>query len=503
MKSFLSVATRSEPTVHVPTAVPEPTADEIIRIFQSESGEIRAGAGPIRSRRSLLLVAALFVSLLVIAGSFQLNRVVTSLYGQIVTTEPTVVMQPFDETIIKTIDVDEGERVKKGQLLGTLDPTFAASNVDALRLQIASLDPEIARCEAELAQRPFVYVPGNGPGEKQYAALQTSYYQQRKQAYDAQVNSYKAQIKQYKDTVVELANDEARYGQRVKLNQDIENMYLGLMNSPAFSKLNLLQQTDLTTDITRDKEDDHYNIPVTQDEVKSTQELLDNYIQQWRASTSLEMVTARNSRDAAQQQLLAALKHLEVVRFYAPDDAIVLRVSKLSVGSVLQPGDDFIELALLRSPIEAEIGISPVDIGFVRKGDRVLLKLDPYNYMEHGWAEGTVSWISEGTYTMTPVSSTSPTGAITPGTSPGATALPQNPSSADVPGVQSGTTPITNPFYKAHVSITKVKLKDVPKDARLYPGATLTADIHVGTRSVFWYLFSGVSAGFDQAMREP
>jgi multidrug efflux pump subunit AcrA (membrane-fusion protein) len=129
MKSFLSVATRSEPTVHVPTAVPEPTADEIIRIFQSESGEIRAGAGPIRSRRSLLLVAALFVSLLVIAGSFQLNRVVTSLYGQIVTTEPTVVMQPFDETIIKTIDVDEGERVKKGQLLGTLDPTFAASNV--------------------------------------------------------------------------------------------------------------------------------------------------------------------------------------------------------------------------------------------------------------------------------------------------------------------------------------------------------------------------------------
>ena len=237
MKSFLSVATRSEPTVHVPTAVPEPTADEIIRIFQSESGEIRAGAGPIRSRRSVLLVAALFVSLLVIACSFRLNRVVTSLYGQIVTTEPTVVMQPFDETIIKTIDVDEGKRVKKGQLLGTLRPDLRG--LQRRRAAPANRQPrsEIARCEAELAQRPFVYVPSNGPGEKQYAALQTSYYQQRKQAYDAQVNSYKAQIKQYKDTVVELGNDEVRYGQRVKLNQDIENMYLGLMNSPAFSKL--------------------------------------------------------------------------------------------------------------------------------------------------------------------------------------------------------------------------------------------------------------------------
>ncbi len=497
MKSFLSVATRSEQPVY------EPTADEIIRIFQSESGEIRTGAGPIRSRRSVLLAAALFLSLLMIAGSFQLDRVVTSLYGQIVTVDPTVVMQPFDEVIIKTIDVNEGDRVKKGQLLGTLDPTFAQSNVDALRLQIASLDPEIARCEAELAQRPFAYVPGNGPGERQYAALQQTYYVQRKENYNATVKSYDAQIAQYKASVYELANDEARYKERAKYNKDIADMQVGLKNSPAFSQLNLLMAVDQATEIERDREGDHWNIPVTQQQVESTVQLREAFIQQWRASTSLELVTARSSRDAAQQQLLAALKHLEVVRFYAPDDAIVLRVSKLSVGSVLQPGDDFIELAMLKSAIEAEIGISPVAIGFVRKGDRVVLKLDPYDYMEHGWAEGKVSWISEGTYTMTPVTSTSPAGPIAPGTSPGAMALPQNPSSADVPGVQSGTTPITNPFYKAHVSITKVNFKGVPKDARLYPGATLTADIHVGTRSVFWYLFSGISAGFDQAMREP
>jgi HlyD family secretion protein len=192
-----------------------------------------------------------------------------------------------------------------------------------------------------------------------------------------------------------------------------------------------------------------------------------------------------------------------VVRFYAPDDAIVLRVAKLSVGSVLQPGDDFIELAMLASPVEAEIGINPVDVGFVRPGDRVILKLDPYNYLEHGWVEGRVRWISEGTYATTPATGTASSPVTTGGTSPGATALPQNPSSADVPGQQSGTAQTTNPFYKARISITKVKFKGVPKDARLYPGATLTADIHVGTRSVFWYLFSGITAGFDQAMREP
>src|SRR5262249_24778644 len=134
-------------------------------------------------------------------------------------------------------------------------------------------------------------------------------------------------------------------------------------------------------------------------QVRSTEAARDAYIQQWRAQTSQELVTARNQRDAAQQQLQAALKHLDVVRLYAPQDAVVLRMARLSVGSVLQPGDNFIELALLRSPVVAEIYIDPLQIGFVRVGDLATLKLDPYNYEEHGWAEGKVRWISPGTYT--------------------------------------------------------------------------------------------------------
>src|SRR5262249_13906902 len=195
MKLFRSAANRLEPMTD------RPSADEILRIFQSQSEEIRAGAGPIGSRRAVLLAAALLVSLILIAGSFQIDRVVTSIFGQIVTVEPTIVMQPFDQSIIKTINVEEGSRVKRGQLLATLDQTFAASNVDALHLQIASLDPEIARCEAELAQRPFVYVPGSGSGEAQYAELQRSYYLQRKAQYDGQVKSYDAQIAQYQATI--------------------------------------------------------------------------------------------------------------------------------------------------------------------------------------------------------------------------------------------------------------------------------------------------------------
>ena len=71
------------------------------------------------------------------------------------TTQPTAVVQALDAAIIKTINVREGERVKAGDELATLDPTFAAADVEALKLQIASLDATVARCEAELANRPY------------------------------------------------------------------------------------------------------------------------------------------------------------------------------------------------------------------------------------------------------------------------------------------------------------------------------------------------------------
>ena len=483
---------------------PEASADDLARIFESESSEVRAGPGPVSTRRTVLYTAALFIILMTIAGSFQLDRVISSTFGQVVTVEPTVVMQPLDLSIIKTINIHEGERVKKGQLLATLDPTIAASGVDALKLQIASLSAEIARCEAELAGKPYDFVPGNGMGEAQYAALQRSYFEQRKAQYDAQLKSFDSQIAGYKAQIVELKNDEARYGDRVKLNAAIEDIRATLARSYNDSKLNWLQASDQKVEMQRNLEADENNVAVNEQQIDTVTANRKAYIEQWRAQTSQELVNARNQRDSAQQQLQAALKHLEVVRLDAPHSAIVLRLAKLSVGSVLQPGDNFIELALLRSPIEAEIYIDPIYIGFVRPGDDVTIKVDAFNYLEHGWAEGKVRWISEGTFTTTPGSS-STGGSIAPvGTSPGTSAVPTTSNGVSSSTSNSTSAPQTNnPLYKARVTITKMNLRGVPKDARLLPGMTLTADIHDGTQSVFYYVFSGFLRTFNQAMREP
>src|ERR1700758_2657146 len=138
-----------------PAPRPSRSPDALIRVFQSETGEIREDPEPAQLRLTLHALVGLFVALLAVGVFMQLNRVVTSIAGQIVTTEPTIVLQALDPSIIKTLDVQAGERVKGSQLLATLDPTLTAADVAAATLQIASLDAQIARAEAELAHREF------------------------------------------------------------------------------------------------------------------------------------------------------------------------------------------------------------------------------------------------------------------------------------------------------------------------------------------------------------
>ena len=142
--------------------------------------------------------------------------------GQIVTTQPTVVLQALDPSIIKTIDVREGERVKAGDVLATLDPTFATADVGAL--EAADRQPrraDRARRGRAGADRPYdADADRRRGGARATASCRRRYYAQRKAQFDAQMRAYDEQIAQYKATIAKLQNNEARYGDRAKLAKE-------------------------------------------------------------------------------------------------------------------------------------------------------------------------------------------------------------------------------------------------------------------------------------------
>jgi hemolysin D len=134
-----------------------------VRRFQSETDAIREAAEPLVARATLFVLSAFLASIVAILCLTRIDRVITSLNGNIVPAGQINVLQALDPSIIKTIDVREGDQVRPGQLLATLDATFTSADLTQAKLQIASLETQVARDEAELKPQPLEFASNSDP----------------------------------------------------------------------------------------------------------------------------------------------------------------------------------------------------------------------------------------------------------------------------------------------------------------------------------------------------
>jgi hemolysin D len=442
-----------------------PTA---VRQFQSEIDGIRHAGEPLSIRATVFVLGGALLACAVILAVARVDRVISSTGGKIISVETPLVFQALDPSIVKSIDVREGEIVEKGQQLATLDPTFAAADVNQLQQQIDSLNAQIARDEAELAAAEFNPPPPPDPEVLKYERLQKTLFDQRAAQYSAQLESFDQKIAQAQATIDKYQGDEGRYKEHVQIASRVEGMRSTLLQHGNESLLNVLVSTDAKVEALRTMEFDHNSLVEAQHQVASLKADRAAFIEQWFSQISQDLITARNSRDGARAQLEKAAKHQDLVQLTAPEHSMVLILAKVSVGSVLKEGDTLLTLAPMSAPLEAEAQVSSRDVGFIRPGDPVTMKIDAFNFAEHGTVAGKVKWISEDAFT------TDDNGVATPA------------------------------YYRVRVSVTAINLIDVPSTFRLIPGMTLVADVKVGTRALGAYLIGGiVRGGIAQAMREP
>lgn len=443
------------------------TASSAILQFRSEADEIRYAPEPLALRAATLVLSIFLVACLALSAVARVDRVITSERGKIVPpANGTTLFQALDNSIIKTLEVKEGDQVKKGQLLATLDPTFASADVEQLQNQLDALEAQIARAKAE--QAGTEYRPSRANGTRNpYEVLQQNMFEQRAAQLKSQTASFDSKIAQTQTTIRRLEGDELRYREREKISQQVESMRQQLVEKQAGSLLNLLLASDSRLEMLRMMESGRDSLVEARHQLEGLVADRAAFIQQWLATSSQDLVTAQQTKDGVLAQLKKASRLKELIRLEAPDDGVVLTRSKLSVGSVLRAGDTLLTLVGLNTPIEAEVNIAARDVGFVRADDPVTLKVDAFEFVQHGYAEGKIRWISEGAFTV----------------------------DEDGKAVE--------PFYKARVSVDKMEFVRVPETFRLIPGMTLAADIHIGSRSVLSYLVSGGLGGLRQAMREP
>ncbi len=128
--------------------------------FESPSAAIIATPVPALSRATNLFVFLLVVSTLVASGLIHIDKIVSA-SGKLVAEAPNIVIQPFDKSIVESIDVRKGDIIRQGQVLARLNPTISAADLTAMKDQVDLLNAKAARLEAQTAGKVYVPDPAN------------------------------------------------------------------------------------------------------------------------------------------------------------------------------------------------------------------------------------------------------------------------------------------------------------------------------------------------------
>ena len=464
-----AVVTRDDLINRRQGVAPRPMVPALLEFESPTAALIEAPVKP-AARSILRTVVSAVIASMAVAALFPIDMVVTG-SGRVVSLQATNVVQPLETAIVRAINVREGQTVRAGEVLARLDPTFSGADMNALQAQVKSFQAEVDRLTAEASGAP--YQPTSADAS---TALQVATYGQRQAQYRYQMESYNQKISGLQAQLTRSEHDVKAFGERAQIASILESKRRELERLQVGSQMNRLIAEDQRIEMERNLTDATGAAERARRDLQQMTAERDGFEQQWKAKISEDLtLRTRNLSDATESLRKATLRR-ELVDLRADQDAVVLTVAKVSVGSVMQSGEQLITLVPIDSPLEVETRIAAADAGYVHPGQKVAIKFDTFPFVQYGMAEGTVRFISPDSFSGGQETQRG-------------TVVMQGDNSAV--------------FYKARVAIDELKMHGVPGGFQLKPGMTVTADIKAGKRTLLTYLFARILPIGLEGMREP
>ena len=276
---------------------------------------------------------------------------VTRAPAQLIAQGRTQLVQSSDGGVLTQLHVKEGDTVKAGQLLATLQKERAAAAVSDSSAKVAALRITLARLQAEVYNTPLKFEPSLLV-YKDYIRNQTDLYNKRQTAFKDDIAAL--------ENILKFADDELRINSQLEASGDVSRAeILRLQRSVADIKAQISSKRN-------------------------------KYFQDAQA----EMTKAQEELSSQTEQLKDRSQVLEHTELTAPVDAIVNNIRINTLGGVVRAGETVMELLPAGDHLIVEAKIPPSDIAFVALGQPTSIKLDAYDSSIYGSMRGEVTYIS-------------------------------------------------------------------------------------------------------------
>lgn len=431
--------------------------------YLPDADEIERSPVPRYAQFTLHLLFLALLTFMAWATWSELDQVVVA-RGQLTNPLPNVVVQPLDTSIIQTVDVRQGQVVKKGDKLATLDATFAKADESQLKVRLASLETQIRGIELELnGSNADLSVPTTDDER-----LQANLLAERRANYRAQQLKLTESAAKLRASLATNRSDQRQIESRLRSMKEMEAMQEKMVAQKYGAPLQLLEAQQRSKEVQRDLELAQNREKELRLELSAFDAEKTAFERNWRQKAMEELLTVSRERDSILQQLQKADLRSQLVTLFAPVDGVVLEIAKLSPGSIVRGAETFFTLVPLNAKLQAEVQINSGDVGYIKPGLVAHIKLDAFPFQRHGTLDAKVVSISEDAFKRDPSG-------------------------------KAGT----DAYYLGRIALDSTDLKNMLEGTRLLPGMSLSAEVVVGKRSILSYIAWPLTKGLEEAAREP
>lgn len=354
---------------------------------------------------------------------FKIDQTVRS-NGVIISSARNQIIQVADGGVLVKLLVKEGSYVKKGQLLATLERERASALYEESLSRLLSLKIQLKRHRSEITGVHLEY-GDEFEGYDDLINSQNKLYLQKKKSLDDEIN--------YLEDLLFIAKKELDMNKNLLASGDISQ--LEMMRS----KRQLIDIRGKIINANNKYFDDAYN-----------------------SSAEIESKIEIERHKLYEREDI--LNHTNVL---SPIEGVVNYISVTTIGGVLRPGDELMQLSPTNDDIFIEAKINPMDIGNLKNGQRVNIKLNAFDFVIYGNLLGNLKYIGSDTLTE------------------------------NINGTLES-------YYNVHVVIDKEHKNSLSKfsNIKLKPGMGATIDVITGERSVFSYITKPIVRAFSGALGE-